>query len=157
MRATGNPVYDSAMPAGKPRTIVTKKRRPPLPTDLKERSRDLRRNTTVPEQKLWAILRSRQLAGLKFRRQAVIGSFIVDFYCEAAKLVVEVDGDSHVGRREADEQRAAYLTQRGLRVVRVTNDDVLRDIDAVAMAVVQAAGKDPHPPHPNPLPGGEGT
>ena len=129
--------------------IATNKRRPPLPADLKERSRDLRRNTTVPEQKLWAILRSRQLAGLKFRRQVVFGPFIVDFYCEAAKLVVEVDGESHVGQIEADERRAAYLTGRGLRVLRVTNDDVLRDIDAVAMAVVQAAGEDPHPPHPN--------
>ncbi len=106
------------MPAGKPRTIVTKKRRPPLPTDLKERSRDLRRNTTVPEQKLWAILRSRQLAGLKFRRQVVIGPFIVDFYCEAAKLVVEVDGESHVGRCEADEQRAAYLATWSARRAR---------------------------------------
>ena len=150
-------MYDSAKSAVEAPTIATDKRRPPLPTDLKERSRDLRRNATVPEQKLWAMLRSRQVAGLKFRRQVVIGSFIVDFYCEAAKLVVEVDGESHVGRCAADEQRAAYLTQRGLRVLRVSNDDVLRDIDAVAAAVVQAAGDGPDPPHPNPLPKGEGT
>jgi very-short-patch-repair endonuclease len=97
---------------------------------------------TVPERKLWAILRNHRLAALKFRRQQPIGFYIVDFICFEKKLVVEVDGMSHVGRAEQDEARQRYLELEGYRVIRVTNDEVLKQRVAVAQAIARAAGLD---------------
>ncbi len=76
---------------------------------------------------------------MKFRRQTVIGQYIVDFCCPAHKLIVEVDGESHVGRGNADEARSRLLEQRGYRVLRVANDDGLRDLEAVGLAILEAA------------------
>ena len=104
------------------------------------RARDLRRELTFPERLLWSRLRSRRLFDLKFRRQHPVGPFIADFYCDEARLVVEVDGESHVGRAEADARRAAFMEARGMRLLRVTNDDVLQDLDAVLTAIARAAG-----------------
>jgi len=104
--------------------------------DLKARAADLRREATHPERVLWQRLRRSQLAGLKFRRQHVIGPYIVDFSCPAKRLIVEVDGESHVRRGPADAQRDAFLRSRGLIVIRVTNDDVLRDLDAVCELIL---------------------
>ncbi len=108
--------------------------------ETKDRARRLRRNSTAPEQILWSVLQNRGVARLKFRRQHPIGPFIVDFYCHEARLVVEIDGESHEGRQEADVKRQRFLESQGLRVLRVTNDDVLHDIEAVAMGVAKAAG-----------------
>ena len=93
-----------------------------------------------------------RLARLKFRRQHPIGPFVVDFYCHDVRLVVEVDGMSHDGRGPEDRRRTAFLEGRaGLRVLRVSNDDVLRDPEAVAMAILRAAGREwPSPPGPSP-------
>jgi very-short-patch-repair endonuclease len=99
----------------------------------------LRRESTAPERLLWSRLRAGQLNGLKFRRQAALGPFIVDFYCPAAMLIVELDGMSHDGRRTYDAARTAFLKERGLRVVRYTNDDVLRNVDAVADDIARHA------------------
>jgi very-short-patch-repair endonuclease len=66
------------------------------------RARELRREMTVPERVVWQALRDRRLAGWRFRRQAAIGPYIVDFYCHAARLVLEIDGLSHVGRGDED-------------------------------------------------------
>lgn len=106
------------------------------------RSKQLRRDLTGPERGLWHLLRGRQLAGMKFRRQQVIGPYIVDFYCAQAHLVIEVDGESHVGRGNSDAARDSYLESHGLRVLRVTNDDVLRESEAVALAILRAAGRE---------------
>lgn len=103
------------------------------------RSKQLRRNLTGPERGLWYLLRGRQLAGMKFRRQQIIGPYIVDFYCAQTRLVLEVDGESHVGRGASDAARDAYLRSHGLRVLRVTNDDVLRDPEAVMLAILKLA------------------
>jgi very-short-patch-repair endonuclease len=113
----------------------------------------LRRGRSHPERVLWYALRKSQLGGLKFRRQAVIGSYVVDFLCPSHNLVVEVDGESHVGRDEADASRTKFLEREGFRVVRVTNDDVLRDLDAVALHILRAAGAPPTP-QPPPSEGG---
>jgi very-short-patch-repair endonuclease len=107
-----------------------------------ERARKLRREATVPERLLWSVLRARRLAGLKFRRQYPIGPYIVDFYCQDARLVVEVDGMSHEDKQEQDAQREMYLREQGLRVFRVTNSDVNEDLEAVARAIVREAGID---------------
>ena len=80
---------------------------------------------------LWSKLRGDQLNDLRFRRQHRLGSYIADFYCHVAKLVIEVDGDSHDERREYDEKRTYWINQRGVRVVRYTNDDVLKNVDGV--------------------------
>lgn len=102
-------------------------------------SKQLRRDFTGPERGLWHLLRGRQLAGMKFRRQQVIGPYIVDFYCAQVHLVIEVDGESHVGRGNSDAARDSYLESHGLRVLRITNDDVLREPEAVMRAILQIA------------------
>ncbi len=103
------------------------------------RSRRLRKESTVPERLLWSHLRNRQLNNLKFRRQHVVGAFVVDFVCESVALVVELDGESHVGQGVKDNDRSAYLKQNGYRVLRVTNDDVIGGIEAVLLAIERAA------------------
>lgn len=96
------------------------------------RRQDLRNNATQPEQKLWAVLRGKQL-GVKFRRQHGIGHYIVDFYSPDSKLVIEVDGDSHYTNtaQQQDAQRDAYLRQLGLRVLRFTNQEINQNMAGV--------------------------
>jgi len=106
------------------------------------RARDLRRDATFPERLLWSRVRGGGLAGLKFRRQQAIGPFVVDFYCAAAALVIEIDGLTHVGRGAEAEQRSEYLSREGLRVLQYTNDDVLSDVGAVAEDIARQAGVD---------------
>jgi very-short-patch-repair endonuclease len=101
------------------------------------RARELRRNMSLPEGVLWQVLRTRP-GGLKSRRQHPVGPYVVDFYCPAAKLVIEVDGVSHdMGARPArDARRTAWLKAQGLRVLRYTARDVLHDPGAVAAGIV---------------------
>jgi adenine-specific DNA-methyltransferase len=95
------------------------------------RVRASRRGATPAEQKLWTRLRSRQLHGHKFRRQVWLGPFIADFFCAEAKLVVEVDGDTHAAQIDYDRRRTDWLAREGFRVVRVANEDVMQNIDGV--------------------------
>ena len=91
---------------------------------------------------LWNRLRGGSLAGLKFRRQQPIGPYIVDFFCHEVSLVVELDGRSHDDRGKEDAQREAFLRdQQRLRVLRVSNDDVLKETEAVLCAILRAAGR----------------
>jgi very-short-patch-repair endonuclease len=119
---------------------------------------DMRRNATAPEQRLWGYLRAAQLDGHKFRRQSTIGRHIVDFVCAKKGLIVEVDGDTHIADG-ADERRDATLAAMGYRIVRVTNDDVMKNVDGVleSLRLILAGAPDRrHSPHPNPSPEGEG-
>ncbi|MBI4410859.1 MAG: endonuclease domain-containing protein [Deltaproteobacteria bacterium] len=95
--------------------------------------RKLRSEMTPAENKLWLHLRARQLEKLKFRRQHGIGPYIVDFYCPAIKLVIEVDGDVHAGEAQIakDCKRDNYLKSLGLQVIRYRNDDVLNNVEGV--------------------------
>jgi very-short-patch-repair endonuclease len=104
------------------------------------RARDLRKTSLSPEQLLWNALRNEQIGGLKFRRQHPIGPYVVDFYCHGAGLVVEVDGMSHDGKMPQDAERTKYLEGRRLRVLRVTNDDVMGDLDAVVREIARLGG-----------------
>ena len=104
------------------------------------RARDLRQAGTAPEQLLWLALRNGQVGGLKFRRQHPIGSYVVDFFCHGAKLVVEVDGMSHDDKIRQDAEKAKHIEQQGLRVLRVTNEDVMRDLDAVVREIARLGG-----------------
>ncbi len=114
----------------------------------------LRRHATDAERLLWQRLRSRQLADAKFRRQATVGPYVVDFLCIEAKLVIEADGGQHSPERDA--ARTAWLESRGLRVIRFWNHDILRNIDGVLQAIMTHL-EELEEPSPNPLPpAGEG-
>ena len=107
-----------------------------------DRARDLRRNMPSPERVLWQVLRNRKLLGLKFRRQFSITPYIVDFACVEKHLVIEIDGDSHVGRFQADQRREAAIRAAGWQVVRMTNDDVLKNLAGAFTMIVTTLGLD---------------
>ena len=86
---------------------------------------------TGAEATLWAQLRANRLDGLRFRRQQVIEGFIVDFYCDILRLIIEVDGPIHDVQFEADREREDALTGRNPRVLRFTNDEVMHDLPGV--------------------------
>jgi very-short-patch-repair endonuclease len=94
-------------------------------------ARQLRRNSTDAEQRLWLVLRGRRLAGYKFRRQRPIGPYIADFVSIRHRLIVEVDGSQHADS-EADERRTAWLERHGWRVIRIWNNEVPGNADGVA-------------------------
>ena len=116
-------------------------------------ARRLRRSMSPPEALLWQLLR-RSPAGVKFRRQYAIGPYVADFYCPAAKLVVEIDGQVHNFERQADHdaRRDELIASYGVRVERIAAADVMRDAAAVASAIVDTclAG----PLHHSALPSG---
>lgn len=120
---------------------------------LKPIRRDLRRHATAAESKLWKLLRRRQLAGLRFRRQHSIGPYVVDFYCPEVRLVVELDGAVHDDplRAAYDAARESYLEGLGLRVLRFGNERVMRQADLVLDAIAEAGQRSPLPPAPSPL------
>ena len=97
----------------------------------------MRRGPTEAEDRLWQSLR-RDSLGVRFRRQVVIDRFIADFYCAARGVVVEVDGAVHLVRRERDAERDRIFAAMGLRVVRVRNEEVLLDLDAVVSRIEAA-------------------
>ncbi len=86
-------------------------------------SRDLRRRQTKSEQILWQALRNRKIDGKKFRRQARIGHYVVDFYCPSERLVIEIDGEVHDQQTVRDRDRQELLEDLGMRVVRITAKD----------------------------------
>lgn len=90
---------------------------------------------------LWARLKGQQLGGLKFRRQYGIGKFVADFYCPEAKLVIEVDGETHIGEaaEKYDQERQKAIEQLGLRVIRVWNNDVCNNMDGVLEKIITFA------------------
>lgn len=110
----------------------------------------LREEMTDAERRLWAVLRSKQVGGVKFRRQQPIGPYVVDFYCSAAKLIVELDGDQH-GADDAvqrDESRTLWLNEQGYRVLRFANWEVMKERERVVGAIVHDLEE-----HDVPLPG----
>ena len=98
---------------------------------MKKRARSLRKRQTDAERLLWSRLRSRQLARFKFRRQQVMGVYIVDFISLEAMLLIELDGGQHATQIEYDAKRSSYLNSLGFKVLRFWNNDLLQDIDAV--------------------------
>jgi very-short-patch-repair endonuclease len=108
---------------------------------MQQRARELRKDMTPAEKKLWACLRNGQLDGAHFRKQHAVGTYIVDFFCAKSKLVIEVDGDTHFEPEQMayDAERTQWLNeQRHYRVIRFTNHDVLHTIEGVIEAI-QAA------------------
>jgi very-short-patch-repair endonuclease len=119
-----------------------------------QRARNLRRNQTDTERKLWTYLRLMKHDGFHFRRQVPIDRVIVDFACYSSRRVVEVDGGQHNvdAGRAVDARRDAYLKAQGFRVLRFWNNEVLGNSEGVVQRI-QSALRDPHP---NPSPQGEG-
>ena len=102
------------------------------------RAKHLRQPQTLAEQKLWDMLRSRRLAGYKFRRQHPIGKYIVDFYCPFTNLIIEVDGESHDKPRQAeyDSARTEWLESQGYHMLRVRNEDVFGNLEGGAEEIL---------------------
>jgi very-short-patch-repair endonuclease len=98
---------------------------------LKQRARELRRNTTLSEKILWKYLRSRQLYGYQFQRQKPIDQYIVDFYCSKLKLVIEVDGITHNEKQKYDTNREKQLHELGLTVLRFNGYYILENATGV--------------------------
>lgn len=107
----------------------------------KDQRKSLRRNMTPAEALLWRSLRGRGAGGWKWRRQQGIGPFVLDFYCPALRLCIELDGSAHDYTYEYDEQRTAYLNAQGIRVVRFTNDQVFTCYDGVVAEIVRICGE----------------
>jgi very-short-patch-repair endonuclease len=123
-----------------------------LSTMANENARQLRRELTDAERRLWTHLRQNQLDGHRFRRQVPIGPYIVDFACLSARVLIEVDGGQHTDALHYDAARSAWLEARGYQVLRFWNNDVLSNTDGVLMVIretlLTARGATPHPSPP---------
>lgn len=111
------------------------------------RRRALRRNSTDAEALLWAQLRAKRFMGLKFRRQHPCGPYILDFYCPARRLAVELDGGQHFDQaaEQYDLRRTAFLVRRGVQVLRFQNDFILRELCSVLEVIQRATARLPSP------------
>lgn len=104
--------------------------------ELHERAKELRRKMTPAEKILWERLRHNHLNGLQFRRQQIVDGCIVDFYCHAMALVVEVDGGIHEKQQDYDIERDEILKARGFQILRVKNDEVIHDLEGVLKRIL---------------------
>src|SRR3989344_1017494 len=120
-----------------------------------EAARDLRKPLTIAERLLWEVLR-KKIGGCKFYRQAPIDRFVVDFYCPRKKLVIEVDGgiNERAESQESDTLREKFLCKKGLRILRIRNEEIFHDLFEVWRRILQACGQKTHipPPHRQSLP-----
>ncbi len=122
------------------RNIITgQKVSPTMPRTAKQ----LRRRMTPEERVLWELLRAKRLVGLHFRRQQVIDHNVVDFYCHAAGIAVEVDGTIHARQVERDQERDAILTAHGLRILRFKNDQIQGNLASVLRQIADACQVQP--------------
>jgi very-short-patch-repair endonuclease len=111
-------------------------------------AKQLRHGMTAAERRLWIALRRNGLDGFHFRRQQVIGGYIVDFYCNTAKLAIEVDGGVHQDQGKYDELRDGVLERKGVHVVRISNEamyDVEAVIEYIKERIEEAVRKKPKP------------
>ncbi len=106
-------------------------------------ARSLRRSMTRSEQLLWMALRGKQLGGVKFRRQHVLGPYVVDFFCSARRLAIEIDGGVHLDdeRQAHDAQRDAWMRAQGVRVLRIPDQLVRDNIDAALRLIAEAVAR----------------
>jgi very-short-patch-repair endonuclease len=111
-------------------------------------ARNLRKDESLAEKRLWEQLRNRTLGGHKFVRQAPAGPYVADFMCRAEKLVIEADGATHSTstEREHDRARTRFLEAEGYRVLRFQNDEILNGMDEVLTIIRSALARYPSPP-----------
>jgi very-short-patch-repair endonuclease len=112
--------------------------RQPVDREKAALARQLRRTMTTPERLLWEQLRANRLAGVHFRRQQVIAGFIVDFYCHAARLVIEVDGPVHDNQQQEDLERERMLGDQGLKIIRFSNHEIESNMPEVLQRILCA-------------------
>ena len=125
-----------------------------LPEDLRAYAREMRMHMTDAEALLWKLLRNRRIADAKFRRQHPIGRYILDFYCDEKKLVIELDGSQHMDAVNYDQQRDGWLKAQGIRVLRFWNNQVLIETESVMEVIYEAvAPADALSPNPSPASG----
>jgi very-short-patch-repair endonuclease len=117
----------------------------------KEFARFLRKHQTACEEKMWRLLRNKQFKNLKFRRQHVVGGFVVDFYCNQYKFAVEIDGGIHMRRKGYDELRDEALESKGIHLLRVSNPEIENDEEMVIRRISEYIEK------LNPSPSGRGA
>jgi leucyl-tRNA synthetase/very-short-patch-repair endonuclease len=153
---SGAPVVHHPSPSGRG---VGGEGKSPLPSELKEFARQLRREQTDVEQLFWYLLRDRRFSDFKFRRQHPLAPYVLDFYCAEIGLAIELDGGQHnqgaVVKR--DQKRTAFLKEHGIEVLRFWNDEVLRNTEAVLEALWDAVQVRGLPSPPTPLPAEEGS
>ena len=99
--------------------------------DKLNRAKELRKNMTPEEKILWQLLRANRFHGYHFRHQQIIQGFIVDFYCHAAGLVVEIDGPIHKKQREEDAERDKVLHDLGLKILHIQNEEIHSSLECV--------------------------
>lgn len=122
--------------------------------------RSLRKNQTDAEKKLWGLLRNRKLSNMKFRRQFSAGKYIIDFYCPEIRLGIEADGGQHYGddSRHRDTRRTKEIAERGIKIIRFSNRDILTNIDGVYEAISNVIEEEKSPsPQSSPQWGEEAT
>ncbi|KZR31709.1 endonuclease domain-containing protein [Enterobacter cloacae] len=102
-----------------------------------EKSKQLRKQMTPEELRLWYLLRGRRFFGYKFRRQMPVGPYIVDFACFKAKLIVELDGGQHQDKEAYDSRRTEFLNANGWEVVRFWNHEFRANEEELLMAILQ--------------------
>ncbi|PSB56202.1 endonuclease domain-containing protein [Chamaesiphon polymorphus] len=120
-------------------------------SSIETAAKQLRKTQTPAEKLLWQALRGGKLAGLKFRRQHPVGNFILDFYCPAYKLAIEVDGAIHQTQVDADAARTLQLEAYGYTVLRFSNEAVIQEMEAVLGEILQVV--DALTPSPSPKSG----
>lgn len=123
-----------------------------------QKCRNLRKNQTDAENKLWSIVRNRQINGAKFRRQFPISRYILDFYCPEHRLGIEADGGQHYEEkgRLKDAVRTNELNRFGVDILRFSDRDILTNMEGVYEIIQKTIEeKKNNPPHPIPLPTGE--
>jgi very-short-patch-repair endonuclease len=108
------------------------------PRATKDHAKALRRALSLPEALLWRAIKGRKLQGLHFRKQHPIGPYVLDFYCDALKLAVEVDGASHGfgNRPQRDERRDAWLRTKGIVTLRISASLILEDVDDATRTIL---------------------
>ncbi len=110
-------------------------------------ARNLRKNATIQERRLWNLLKNRQFHNLKFKRQQPIGDYIVDFICKEAKIIIEIDGGQHNEPEniEYDKTRTEYLNNLGYKVIRFWNNEIYENIEGVVLRLKEEIN--PHQEH----------
>lgn len=112
-----------------------------------QNARNLRKNSTPWERKLWSFLRSSKFYGFKFRRQFPIGKYIVDLCCVKAKFIIELDGGQHYTPENInyDAHRDEFLRQSGYHILRISNNEIDNNLDGVGEVIFRALAVNPHP------------
>jgi very-short-patch-repair endonuclease len=115
------------------------------------RAKELHRNMSPAEAKLWKYLRAHRTSGVHFRNQHAIGNYIVDFCCYSKKLIIELDGSQHLDQEGYDEERTLYLESQGYKVIRFWNNQIMNDIEGVIKTIIFELEANETPSQPPPF------